>query len=106
MKWAKLPPLASVRGGCLSCPPKPVKANLNWNLHPGFGAVTLKRDEETVWYDVRGDRERHGRAAENAARKDPHHDWRLIVDGPLSGVEYQRQGVNEWVAVASNQGFA
>lgn len=103
---ALLPPLEHVHNGCMNCPPKPIKINLNWNIHPGFGCVLLTRDGEVVWSDSRMERQRHGAGAEAVARKDPDHDWRLIVDGPLSGVEYQRHGRSEWVAVASNRGFA
>jgi hypothetical protein len=44
--------------------------------------------------------------AENAALKDPDHDWRIIKHGPLYGVTYQRQDVGLWVLVDKNIGFA
>jgi hypothetical protein len=42
---------------------------------------------------------------EAMATSDPERDWRLILWGPLSGQEYQRQD-GEWVLVKTNQGFA
>jgi hypothetical protein len=46
------------------------------------------------------------RAAEARARKAPRHDWRIVLDGPLHGETYQRQGKNRWVLVEKNEGFA
>jgi hypothetical protein len=43
---------------------------------------------------------------ENAARKDPNHDWRAECLLPMREATYQRQGKNEWVLVASGMGFA
>jgi hypothetical protein len=44
--------------------------------------------------------------AEKLAAADPDHDWRVVLDGPLSGVTYQRHGPAEWLVVAKNGGFA
>jgi hypothetical protein len=101
-----LPPVETVHRGCLNCPPKPRKLNLNAYVHPGFGLVRVTRDDRTVLYDVHGEVPRPGRRAENLARKNPHCDWRLTIDGPLSGAVYQRHGPAEWVMVESLRGFA
>ena len=44
--------------------------------------------------------------AEALALREPDADWRIILDGPLHGETYQRQGVGRWVLVAKNEGFA
>ena len=44
--------------------------------------------------------------AENEALKDPDHDWRIILDAPLSMREYQRQDEGKWVLVKKGPGFA
>ncbi len=47
-----LPPLTGVRTGCLCCAPKPDVAPMDWQPHPGFGVLYLKRDGETPeWWD-------------------------------------------------------
>jgi hypothetical protein len=47
-----------------------------------------------------------GADAEALAVADPDHDWRIHIEGPLSGRTYQRQGVGNWVLVEQNEGFA
>ncbi len=44
--------------------------------------------------------------AENAAKADPDHDWRVTMFGPLHGETYQRHGDGEWNLVEKNEGFA
>jgi hypothetical protein len=102
----KLAPIGPVRSGCLNCPPKPARLNLNWNHHPGFGFTSLSRDGEQVTWDVHGNRESHGRHVERLAAADPDHDWRFRIEGPLSGAVYQRQGDKTWLAVERLDGFA
>lgn len=102
-----LPPLEHApHSGCLTCGSKPLRVKLNARLHAGFGVTALSRDGE--WVESYFDYEKCPtfRRFENVARKDPDHDWRVKVDGPLSDVTYQRHGPNEWVAVASGLGFA
>lgn len=107
MSWTKLPALERpTHHGCANCPPKPVRLSLHGYYHPGFGLLTVTRDGEDVICDIHGDIPRPAMRAENAARKDPDHDWRLRVDGPLNGAVYQRHGQSEWVMVESLRGFA
>lgn len=47
-----------------------------------------------------------GADAEALAAADPDHDWRIHIEGPLSGRTYQRQGEAGWVLVEQNEGFA
>lgn len=47
-----------------------------------------------------------GAQAEELAAADPDHDWRIVIDGPLSGRTYQRHGPENWVLVEQNMGFA
>ena len=82
------------------------RLKLSADLHPGFGLVTLYHGDEVVWSDVHGEGWRHGRRAENAARKDPKGSWRLVVDGPLSGGIFRRFGPNDWRITEINRGFA
>lgn len=43
---------------------------------------------------------------EECVAEDPDHDWRIVSEGPLGGVVYQRQGCAQWVAVERLDGFA
>ena len=47
-----------------------------------------------------------GAQAEKLAATDPDHDWRISLQGAMSGREYQRQGPERWVLVHQDQGFA
>lgn len=47
-----------------------------------------------------------GLDAERLALADPNHDWRITLEGPLSGREYQRQGEGNWVLISQSEGFA
>jgi len=102
-----LPPLEHApRSGCLNCGSKPLRVKLNQRLHAGFGVTALIRDGESVESYFDYEKCPTFQRFENVARKDPEHDWRVQVDGPLSDVTYQRHGPNEWVAVAKGLGFA
>lgn len=44
--------------------------------------------------------------AENIAKSDRDNDWRVVLNGPLRGCTYQRHGVDKWVLIETNIGFA
>lgn len=47
-----LPSIGAVLTGCLCCSPKPEVAPLDWQPHPGFGALDLTRDGRSPeWWD-------------------------------------------------------
>lgn len=102
-----LPPLEHApQSGCFSCPPKPLKVPLRYNPHPGFGLVTLERDGQTVESQIHYEKSTTFIRFENVAMKDPDHDWRVISNGPLSDVTWQRHGPKAWLAVKRGRGFA
>ncbi len=111
MQWAKWKKVPAVDGGpnpCLNCPPIVRKLDLRRHIAVGFGYAGVTCDGEEVWTE-RGDEYANTwtvRKAETRARKDPDHDWRIVMDGPMHGETYQRHGQNEWVLVERNQGFA
>lgn len=104
--WFKPPLEHAPHSGCLNCGSKPLRVKLNVRLHAGFGMTALKRDGEYVESYFEYEKCPTFQRFENVARKDPDHDWQVLVDGPLSDVTYQRHGQNEWVAVAKGMGFA
>jgi hypothetical protein len=82
---------------------------LDARIGVGFGDAELLRNGDLVWAE-------HGHMAwedlktvaeaESMAAADPEQDWRIRIWGPLSGATWQRQGVERWVLVEKNQGFA
>jgi hypothetical protein len=96
--------------GCLNCEAAGV---IQVTFHPkalicaGFGMAALTKDGELVFdgSDIDGP-EMTGAEAEALAAKEPDRDWRIQIEGPLSGRTYQRQGEANWVLVAQNEGFA
>lgn len=84
----------------------------------GFGFAACLKDGATVLeepqlnYDDAGDpideelEYPTGADAEALAATDPDHDWRILLEGPLSGRTYQRQGEANWVLVEQHEGFA
>lgn len=73
-------------------------------LYVGFGLVTVKADEETIWL---GDNEyKKLRSVERQARREPNRRWTVEFYGPLSGSTYERQVRDTWVLIGKNEGFA
>ena len=109
-KWKKLPTLnTSGYQGCLNCPSKPSRAHMRTKIAVGFGDAYISRDKAIVWREnMKTDWASVPRLSrfERMAKADPHHDWRLVLNAPLSFVEYQRQGPGLWVLVKTGQGFA
>ncbi|MEG2584466.1 MAG: hypothetical protein RSA27_08165 [Oscillospiraceae bacterium] len=85
-----------------------VLANLDTTIAVGFGTAVVTKDEEII-YDERDydefDEMWTIRKAEEAAAKDPDHDWRVVIDAPMYGVTYQRHDTEKWVLVSKNNGF-
>jgi hypothetical protein len=85
----------------------------------GFGDAHLSKDGEVIWSELEGLRANPnptleelnnlpsflGSDAEALAIQDPDHDWRIVLNGPLSGRTYQRHGDGQWVLVEQNRGF-
>jgi hypothetical protein len=75
----------------------------------GFGDASLLKDGKVVWreeYETEFDDCMTVQQAEDMAVKEPNHDWRIHIVGPLSEFYYQRQGVRTWVLYRRGEGFA
>jgi hypothetical protein len=77
----------------------------------GVGDAKLTKDGETIWEedktsDYSYDDCMSVAEAEELAKADPDHDWRIVIYGALSGRTYQRHGDMQWVLVEKNLGFA
>lgn len=106
--WEKLTAIEGKLGGCLNCGPRPSFFHPDGLIAVGFGYAGLHRDDKAVYSEEeRRDSDEYmtGAEAEALAAADPDHDWRIVLDGPLSYREYQRHGPNEWALVKQGMGF-
>ena len=87
------------------------KIHAESRISVGFGDAKLTKDGETIWEedttsDYSYDDCMSVAEAEELAKADPDHDWRIVIYGALSGRTYQRHGDMQWVLVERNLGFA
>lgn len=123
-----LPAIERKPHGCLVCEAAGVIQDtfpMDGIIGVGFGYAGVTKDGREVLrepdcelrYDDEGDllpEEQQpptppdvtGADAEALAVADPDHDWRIHMEGPLSGRTYQRHGPGQWVLVEQNEGFA
>lgn len=113
--WKKDPAIEGKHGGCFNCAPRPSFFPAEGVIAVAFGYAGLHRDGEPVWtedlaYEEHGelteDEYMTGAQAEAMAAADHNHDWRIVLDGQLSGRTYQRHAAGEWALIEQNQGFA
>lgn len=106
--WQKVEPYeGTIPQGCLHCSPVTALADPQAVVGVGFGDAHISRDGRIIYRESPNDDERKRLAEfEEMAVKDPDHDWRMVLFGPLRGSEYQRHGVGKWVLIDSNEGFA
>ena len=91
---------------------KPVRddpADMDMLIAVGFGIAQVHRDgyvhlDGEKW--MRDGRELRVHHAEEEAKKDPNHNWEIVIVGPLREAVYQRQGQGNWVCVEEGEGFA
>jgi hypothetical protein len=110
MTWTKIKPYeGTIHQGCLNCPPVQKIADLDMVVAVGFGDAHVSRGDKIIYQENPnddGDDWHYLQEFEDMALKDPDHDWRLVLFGPLRGREYQRHGPGKWVLIDSNKGFA
>lgn len=108
--WTKLPAIEGRHGGCLNCGVRPSFFPADAAIAVGFGYAALIKDGQEVWAEPCDDHDWEelltGEKAEQLAVADPDHDWRIVMEGPLSGRTYQRHGPGSWALVEQNMGFA
>lgn len=110
MTWKKEPAIEGKHRGCLNCGPRLSLFPPTGVIAVGFGYAALHRDGEPIYMEPNepesDDEYMTGTKAEELAAADPDHDWRIVMEGPLSGRTYQRHGPGYWVLIEQNQGFA
>jgi len=108
MSWKKLPPIKGGSGGCLCCGYQHDILPMDAVIAVGFGCAMVTKDGSEVYNEQDVDEGQYWTCqdAENEARKDPDHDWRIHLVAPLSERHYQRQGENHWVLYEKGTGFA
>ena len=110
--WQKLPAIDGKQQPCLH-------AGVAESLFPpqgliavGFGFAAVTKNGEPIYTEPLAEdsdddtKEWAGADAEAAALADPDHDWRIILQSPLSGREYQRHDTGRWVLIHQDEGFA
>ena len=106
--WKKLPAIAGRQQPCLHAGVAESIFLPDWLIEIGFGYAELTCDNRLIWNE--GDSEwgkcLSGAGAEEIAAKDPDHDWRISLQGAMSGREYQRHGPARWVLVHQDKGFS
>ena len=94
----------------MNCGPRPSFFPPTGVIAVGFGYAGLHRDGERLYTEPdeaeSEDEYMPGAKAEELAAADPDHDWRIVLESPLSGRTYQRHGAGEWALIEQNQGFA
>jgi hypothetical protein len=106
--FTKLPAIEGEHGGCFNCGPRPSTFPAGGIIGVGFGCAMLTCDGRIVYVE-RPDSEEddmNGAQAELLAAADPDHDWRIVLEAPMSSREYQRHGPDLWVLVRQGDGFA
>lgn len=108
--WKKLEPYeGEIHQGCPHCTPVERIAPMDMVVMVGFGLALIEKDCEIV-YDESNYSAQDAfptlAVFEEIAAADPDYDWRCVMDAPLRGREYQRQGAGKWVLIRSDQGFA
>lgn len=106
MTWTKLPAIEGTHGGCLNCGVRPSYFPADGVIAVGFGAAVLLCDRHTVYAEEQGEEYMTGAQAEELASRDPDHDWRIVLEAPLSSRTYQRHGPGEWALIEQGMGFA
>ena len=106
MSFEKQAAITGSHSGCLHCGPHPDVFPLDGVVAVGFGDAHVEKDGEIVLEERDSDDWIYGQRAEDLALADPDHDWRIVLNGPLSGRTYQRHEAGQWCLIAKNEGFA
>lgn len=108
--WKREPAIDGKFGGCLCCGVRASLFPADGVIAVGFGYAALHKDGQPVWTepnaDAGDDEYLTGAQAEEIASLDPDHDWRIVLEGPLSGRTYQRHSAAHWALIEQNMGFA
>ena len=86
-EWTKEPRIEGKLGGCLNCGVRPSLFPLDGVIAVGFGYAVLTCDGSVIYEEpLEGEDLVYmtGEQAEGLAVKDPYHDWRIILEGPIS----------------------
>ena len=112
MTWKKQKPIEAKHIGCLCCGGNHEIFPMDKKIAVGFGYASLEKNNEIIWSEDKlpetatWDDFMSGAQAEELAKKDPDHDWRIKIIGPLKEGEWQRQGDNHWILYREGMGFA
>lgn len=100
------PAITGSHSGCGCCGAHPDVFPMDGVIAVGFGEASVRRDGRVILEERDSDDWIYGQHAEDLALADPDHDWRIVLNGPLSGRTYQRHAPGLWHLIEKNQGFA
>lgn len=109
VKWEKKPAIKSDGYACLCCGTPTQMFPMDGWVAVGFGSACVTRDGEHVYSENSSDEDAKiwtGQDAEDAAKVDPDHDWRIEKFAPLYDAIYQRHADGQWVLIERGEGFA
>ena len=110
MSFEKLPGIEGGHGGCLHCGYQYDVLPMGCIIAVGFGYASLTKNGAEIYEEPNNpeseDEIMTAQQAEDLAKQDPDHDWRIHLVAPLSERHYQRQGDAQWVLYEKGQGFA
>jgi hypothetical protein len=108
MAFQKIPTIKPSPNPCLHCPDPEAVLDMRHHIAVGFGSAYLEKDGKCLWDEGNKefDETMTVKQAEGIAAKDPDHDYRIHLHGPLHGEVYQRQGKARWVLIEKDEGFA
>lgn len=87
-------------------PDNPIYADENLLIAVGFGVAQVLRGEDVVFDETSSEDYHYLPEFEAMAKKEPAHDWRVLLVAPLREHEYQRQSDGRWLLISTGQGFA
>lgn len=85
-----------------------ITAPMNMLIATGFGSAFATKDNEKIYDEnnITGNDYWKVSDVEKLAIKDPGHDWQIHKRAPLYGMVFQRHGLDNWVCIEANKGFA
>src|SRR5665648_927454 len=84
MSFIKLEPIKGGHGGCLCCGYQHEVLPMDKLIAVGFGIATVTKDEEVIYDENSGCELWMTLEAEDFAKEDPDHDWRIHLVAPLA----------------------
>ena len=104
--WTKQPAIQGQQQPCLHAGVTESVFPMDGLVAVGFGCAMVSCDGQPMLDEQDSDKDITGQDAEDLALQDPDHDWRIVLESPLSERIYQRHDTGRWVLIEQGEGFA